>query len=266
MNCREKQTNLKNVTKSVSAVFVTVAPSILVLPAVNATTSPGTVAPAQATVLPSTPEVPMVNRTPVVRTTPSVTLPPIPGITAKPVATPKPGVTAKPIVTPMPVVTAKPIVTPNPVAPSKPSTPKPKAPQFSATSKSDTASAPYRLVSISEIPYKSHTKNIITYIGNHPVFFQHNSMDSIIQRNGKGELTINIDASFTQSRYFVVPNIKGLCNRLQIFAGLYIISSYFRIPIILSKSMGWKQVWNMKEMFRGQLIEVPDRGRIFAIP
>ena len=215
---------------------VTVAPSILVFPAINATTN-RTVVPVQLIVLPSTTEAPIaVNRTPVVRTTPNVTLLP------------------------------NSVITPKPVVPPKPPTPNPIIKPNSIISKSDTAQAPYRLVPISEIPYESHTRNVISYFGNRAASFKHNSMDSIIKRNGRGELIINIDASFTQSRYFVIPNIKGLCNRLQLFAGIYVLSSYFRIPIILSKSMGWKQVWNMKEMFRGQLIEVPDRGMTFAIP
>ena len=83
---------------------------------------------------------------------------------------------------------------------------------------------------------------------------------NILKSLNTSTLKYNIDASFTHSRYFVIPNVKGLCNRLQLFAGLYILSSYFHIPIILSSSMEWSRYWNLRESFPGQLIELPDRG------
>ena len=85
----------------------------------------------------------------------------------------------------------------------------------------------------------------------------------LLKKNENIPIKYNIDVSFTQSRYFVIPNVKGLCNRLQLFAGLYILSSYFRIPIILSSSMEWSKYWNLRESFPGQLIELPDRGMFY---
>lgn len=54
----------------------------------------------------------------------------------------------------------------------------------------------------------------------------------IFNQIGSGSLTIDIENSFKLPYYFVIPNIKGLSNRLQLLSGLYIISSIHRIPII----------------------------------
>lgn len=88
-------------------------------------------------------------------------------------------------------------------------------------------------------------------------------MVNILKSLNTTALQYNIDASFKQPRYFVIPNIKGLCNRLQLLAGLYILSSYYHIPIIFSSSMGWRRYWDLRENFPGQFIELPDRGMLF---
>lgn len=35
-----------------------------------------------------------------------------------------------------------------------------------------------------------------------------------------------------RKKVFYFPNLKGVCNRLQIFSGLYVLSVYFSIPVI----------------------------------
>lgn len=35
-----------------------------------------------------------------------------------------------------------------------------------------------------------------------------------------------------RKKVFYFPNLKGVCNRLQIFSGLYVLSAYFSIPVI----------------------------------
>lgn len=230
--CRKPKENQPNAPVSAKAVQQPVA-TFSVPTSTNSIVTHDTITRAQSTVVRPTTQVSItVNRTPVVHTTPKVTSQPISSAPSTPSGLRKPA-------------TSKPIST------------------HFATSKSNAALAPYRLVRVTEVPYKSPSDRTITYYGKRRISFNHKSMDSIIKRNGRDKLTYNIDASFKQSHYFVFPNIKGLCNRLQLFAGIYILSSYFRIPIILSKSMGWKQFWDMTEMFPGQLIEVPDRGMFF---
>lgn len=46
------------------------------------------------------------------------------------------------------------------------------------------------------------------------------------------QLSYDLNASLRRPRYFVFPNIKGLGNRLLLLTGIYILSSYHRIPII----------------------------------
>ena len=88
-------------------------------------------------------------------------------------------------------------------------------------------------------------------------------MVKILKSLNTTALQYNIDASFKRPKYFVIPNIKGLCNRLQLLAGLYILSSYYHIPVIFSLSMGWRRYWDLRENFPGQFIELPDRGMLF---
>ena len=113
---------------------------------------------------------------------------------------------------------------------------------------------PFRLIPVSEIQYNTISN------WSFPIFDDAYKMIKILNKSETIPIKYNIDASFTKPKYFVIPNIKGLCNRLQLFAGLYILSSYYRIPIILSSSMGWSKYWNLRENFPGQLIELPDRS------
>ena len=117
----------------------------------------------------------------------------------------------------------------------------------------------FGLVPISKVPYEPYSNwNLL-------LFDYVQWLITLLKRSESIPIKYNIDASFTQSRYFVIPNVKGLCNRFQLFAGLYILSSYFHIPIILSSSMEWSKYWNLRESFPGQLIELPDRGTLCSI-
>lgn len=117
-----------------------------------------------------------------------------------------------------------------------------------------------RLIPVSEVPYIPPKNRSHLYAGNIVAWSWGITMGDRLKKLGVSPITINIDASFKESRYFVIPNIKGLCNRLQIFTGVYILSSYYHIPVIISKSMLWRELWNLKEMFPGQFIEIPDSG------
>ena len=55
---------------------------------------------------------------------------------------------------------------------------------------------------------------------------------NIFRRYSNKPLKYDISKSFREDKYFVLPNIKGLSNRLQLFSGIYIISSIYQIPII----------------------------------
>ena len=118
---------------------------------------------------------------------------------------------------------------------------------------------PIRLIPVSEVPYRT-----ISDWG-FPTVDKSKKSIRLLKKSESIPIKYNIDASFTHSRYFIIPNVKGLCNRLQLFAGLYILSSYFHIPIILSSSMEWSRYWNLRESFPGQLIELPDRGMFCSV-
>ena len=91
----------------------------------------------------------------------------------------------------------------------------------------------------------------------------------VLHRIGSGPITMDLNR-LRSDRYFVIPNVKGLCNRLQLFAGLFILSSYHRIPIIripfsisslvVSSSMKWHVMWDLQESFPGQFVILPDPG------
>ena len=117
-----------------------------------------------------------------------------------------------------------------------------------------------RLVYVSEVPYSPPQNKSFLYAGNIVAWSWEITLGERLLKIGDFPVTINIDASFPEEHYFVIPNIKGLCNRLQIFAGIYILSSYYHIRILLSKSMLWKRLWNLTELFPGQFIELPDAG------
>ena len=55
---------------------------------------------------------------------------------------------------------------------------------------------------------------------------------TIFKRYSNIPLKYDIFNSFRGDKYFVLPNLKGMSNRLQLFSGLYIISCIHKIPII----------------------------------
>lgn len=61
------------------------------------------------------------------------------------------------------------------------------------------------------------------------------------------------------NRAFIIPNINGLCNRLSVLSGIIYLSNRDRIPILISSTMMWKQLWNLTEQFPNQFIEVSDQ-------
>ena len=68
----------------------------------------------------------------------------------------------------------------------------------------------------------------------------------------------------------LLPNYKGLGNRLQLFSGLYFLSIRHRIPIIstfsnwysdlVPQSALWHKVWTIRQNYTGQIVYVPDEG------
>ena len=133
--------------------------------------------------------------------------------------------------------------------------------QLSSSAMSISISTKYTsgLISVMEVPYDPCSNWNLRF------FDYLISVIKLLKKSEQNPIKYNIDASFSQTRYFVIPNVKGLCNRLQLFAGLYILSSYYHIPIILSSSMEWSRYWNLNESFPGQFIELPDRGMINSI-
>lgn len=208
---------------------------------------------------------PTLNVTPVTPSSlPTMSTPTTPTPTPTTPSNPTPTPPSTPITpsTPIPSPTTPSNPTPSPTTPSNP-TPTPSPTSLTSVplqSMNTTAPSTPKLVPITKVPYHSYSKRGFTYVNNRVVSFHGHSMGTYLKRTGAGKLTININASFKRKQYFVIPNLKGLCNRLQLLAGVYILSSYFQIPIILSKSMGWTQVWDLKEMFPGQFIELPDPG------
>ena len=134
------------------------------------------------------------------------------------------------------------------------------SPDTTSTSVTTFSNDNTRLVPVSEVPYLPPLNKSILYAGNVVAWSWGITLGDRLLRIGNSPITINIDASFQEEHYFVIPNVKGLCNRLQVFAGVYILSSYYRIRILLSKSMLWKRLWNLTELFPGQFIELPDSG------
>ena len=74
----------------------------------------------------------------------------------------------------------------------------------------------------------------------------------------------------TQHQLILLPNYKGLGNRLQLFSGLYFVSIKHKIPIIsniqclkysiVPYSAVWHKVWSIRQNYTGQIVYVPDEG------
>ena len=74
----------------------------------------------------------------------------------------------------------------------------------------------------------------------------------------------------SRQRMILLPNYKGLGNRLHLFSGLYFLSIRHRIPIIstfsnwcsnlVPQSALWHKVWTIRQNYTGQIVYVPDEG------
>ena len=112
-------------------------------------------------------------------------------------------------------------------------------------------------------PHDNHLLlNRVILLSKHGLSFYTSKFDVPQQRLASTIASYSCDCSTIQQvsykRAFVIPNIHGLCNRLQLISGIYYLSSRDNIPILISSSMFWKTLWNLTEKFDNQFVEISD--------